>query len=127
MSQHFLLKSARKNRGLSLRYAAEKVHIHPSTLYRYEEGLIVRIPEKVLGELYYLYGLESAPEEQEKQMQDTYRRLMAYKESRQRITADSLYERFQALDERGRQTVLSFLQFEESCRTSAGQESFQSR
>ncbi len=108
MDYRLLIKAARKRSGYSLRSAAEKLHISPSTLSRYESGFIKRIPHQIMKQMVELYG--DAPEtvQQENNYLHEYEPLMTA-ESRHEINADFLYEKYMSLDARGRRVILELL------------------
>lgn len=112
MSLHYLLKAGRRESGLSLREAAAFLSLSPSTLYRYEEGFIHRIPEstaRTLLDFYYPYL---------KQLFDhlgicAVRLEWCSLELRiPSVTAESLYSYYLAADSRGRQAVLELLRYQ---------------
>ena len=107
-----LLKQARKQSKLSLREAAALFKMSPSTLNRYEEGLISHIPPRKLAEILEGYGVEAEKLQREWLQKSAIERLCRYEESQRRIDADFLYERYMSLDERGRRSVLSLLMHE---------------
>ena len=98
--------------GLSLREAAERAGLEHTTLYRYEEGKILRVPESTVRRLLSVYNVDPLEEYEEIHRRRMAGRLLPYAESRQEITADFLFEHFLAADERGRQTVLDILLME---------------
>lgn len=116
MSFHAMLKEARREKGLTLRFVADRLGISPSTLLRYEDGQILRIPAETLYGLYSLYGLEPEKECRRSEAVFLYQRLSGYAESRQTIDADFLYKRYSLLDARGRSAVLSVLFYETGLR-----------
>ena len=109
MSIHYFLRTARRLRGLSLRQAARLAGLLPSTLWRYEEGSIQKVPEETAQRLLTLYGIDPLAEHRTFCLQHMAERILFYAESRQLITADFLMEKFLAADERGRQTILDIL------------------
>ena len=109
LSYGFLLKQARKNLKLSLREAAARFRMSPSTLNRYEEGLISHIPPQKLDALLEGYGIDPEKIRMDWVRTNSYERLTGYEESQRRVDADFLYERYMSLDERGRRNVLSLL------------------
>ena len=111
MAYRYHLKQARKKLNLSLRKAAEIFHLSPSTLSRYEEGLILRIPPQKLKRLIQHYGIDPSALRREWLLENALQRLIQYEES-QRIDADFLYERYSSLDERGKRNVLRLLLYE---------------
>ena len=112
MAYSFILKQARKRTHRSLREAAAALRIPPSTLSRYEEGAISRIPpERLLSMLRY-YELDPPAMQEEYVREFARERLSLYEKSRRRIDAGFLYERFSQLDERGQQNVLRLLMHE---------------
>ena len=94
---------------MSLREAAAVFKMSPSTLNRYEEGLITHIPPQKLSSLLEGYGIDPEKIRREWTRKNTIERLSRYEESQRRIDADFLYERYMALDERGRRSVLNLL------------------
>ncbi len=112
MAYSFLLKQARKNRKLSLREAAAIFKMSPSTLNRYEEGLISHIPPQKLRMILAFYGIDPERVRSEWLGRSALERLSRYEESQRRIDADFLYKRYMALDERGKRNVLSLLMHE---------------
>lgn len=109
MAYSFLLKEARKKLRISLREAAAIFRMSPSTLNRYEEGLISRIPPEKLLAILMHYGIDPEQIRNEWLQKGALERLSRYEESQRRIDADFLYERYMALDERGKRNVLSLL------------------
>ena len=112
MSIHYFLRSARRLSGLSLRQAARQAGLLPSTLYRYEEGIIQKVPAETAQRLLSLYGTDPLSEYRSFRLQKMAERIQFYAESRQLITADFLMEKYLAADERGRQTILDILMLE---------------
>ena len=112
MAYSFLLKQARKKLKLSLREAAAIFKMSPSTLNRYEEGLISHIPPHKLHALLSYYGIDPKKLRDEWLRKSAYERLLRYEESQRRIDADFLYKHYMALDERGKRNVLSLLMHE---------------
>ena len=113
MAYSFLLKQARKKANLSLRKAAAIFGLSPSTLNRYEEGLISHIPPRNLLMLLRYYDV-SPDEMREKWIyRNMLERLSRYEESQHHIDADFLYNRYISLDERGRRNVLRLLLYEQ--------------
>ena len=106
------LKTVRLQRGLSLRAAAALVGICPSTLYRYEEGHIARIPPGVKLALRRLYGSDLLFPGRLGELKKMDRRISAYEEGRQLMAADLMFRQFERLDARGKRTVLNLLRFE---------------
>lgn len=43
-----LIKKLRKERGINAETLAEKIGVHPATIYRYENGEITKVPASVL-------------------------------------------------------------------------------
>ena len=112
MAYSYHLKQARKKLNISLRKAAGMLHLSPSTLSRYEEGMISRIPPEKLVLLTEYYGIEPEKLRAKWLRENAVQRLIQYEESRRRIDADFLYERYLSLDERGRRNVLRLLLYE---------------
>ena len=112
LAYSFLLKQARKKLKLSLREAAAIFKMSPSTLNRYEEGLISHIPPHKLHALLSYYGIDPKKLRDEWLRKSAYERLLRYEESQRRIDADFLYKHYMALDERGKRNVLSLLMHE---------------
>ena len=112
LAYSFLLKQARKKLKLSLREAAAIFKMSPSTLNRYEEGLISHIPPHKLRALLSYYGIDPKKLRDEWLRKSAYERLLRYEESQRRIDADFLYKHYMALDERGKRNVLSLLMHE---------------
>ena len=112
MAYSFLLKQARKQLHISLREAAAVFKMSPSTLNRYEEGLISHIPPKKLIVLLSHYGIDPEEIRSEWSRKSALERLSRYEESQRRIDADFLYECYMALDERGKRNVLNLLMHE---------------
>ncbi len=112
MAYSFHLKQARKKLKISLREAAAALDMSPSTLYRYEEGLISHISLPKLQHLVRWYGI--TPEKIRRKWidQGAAERLSLYQESQRMIDADFLYERYMSLDERGQRNVLRLLLYE---------------
>ena len=104
------LKEARLKCGLSLRAAAAKLRIHPSTLSRYESGMIRMLPAGLREAMQELYRTDLSLSSFRRK--ELYRRLSAYEESRQLMAADLLIRQFERLDRRGKRTVLNLLRFE---------------
>ena len=109
MAYSFLLKQARKKLKLSLREAAAIFRMSPSTLNRYEEGLISHIPPGKLNALLSYYGIDPKAVRNAWLKRSAFERLSRYEESQRRIDADFLYQHYMALDERGKRNVLSLL------------------
>ena len=84
----------------------------PSTLNRYEEGLISHIPPQKLAVILEEYGIDPEKIRMDWVRKNTIERLTKYEESQRRVDADFLYERYMSLDERGRRNVLSLLMHE---------------
>ena len=116
MAYSYHLKQARKKLNISLRKAAGIFHLSPSTLSRYEEGLILRIPPRKLKMLIQHYGIDPSALRKEWLRENALQRLIQYEES-QRIDADFLYERYSSLDERGKRNVLRLLLYESELMT----------
>ena len=112
LAYSFLLKQARKQLKISLREAAAIFSMSPSTLNRYEEGLISHVPPQKLIDLLSYYGIDPERIRSEWLRKSALERLSRYEESQRRIDADFLYERYMALDERGKRNVLSLLMHE---------------
>ena len=112
MSIHYILRTARRLSGLSLRQAAIRAGLLPSTLYRYEEGSIRKVPDAVIEKLLDVYQVNPLQEYEEYRLQQMFYRILSYGESRQEITADFLMEKYLAADERGRQTILDVMMME---------------
>ena len=112
MAYSFLLKQARKQLKMSLREAAAMLRMSPSTLNRYEEGVIAHIPPQKILTMIRGYGLSPESIRRDGIRRDTIERLSRYEESQHRIDADFLYERYLSLDERGRRNVLLLLMHE---------------
>ena len=112
LAYSFLLKQARKKLKLSLREAAAIFKMSPSTLNRYEEGLISHIPPHKLHALLSYYGIDPKKLRDEWLRKSAYERLLRYEESQRRVDADFLYKHYMALDERGKRNVLSLLMHE---------------
>ncbi len=106
------LKTVRLRSGLSLRAAAGLLGICPSTLYRYEEGHIRRVPAAVRDAMRHVYGTELLILGRESEIRKISRRISAYEEGRQLLAADLLPRQFERLDARGKRTVLNLLRFE---------------
>lgn len=74
MEVNELIKKRRKQLGLSAEAVAEKVHVSPATMYRYENGDVKKIPIQVIKDLsvvlhldpYSLYDFDQATDELEK-------------------------------------------------------------
>ncbi len=113
---HYFLRTARRQLGMSLREAARKAGISASTLYRYEEAYIRRIPEERINKMLELYegSLEAYIGLLRKRMASE--RWKRYVKSRPEITADFLYELYLSSDEQGRRTILTVMRLE-SCRS----------
>lgn len=109
MAYSFLLKKARRKLKKTLREAAAFFRISPSTLNRYEEGLISHIPPARLSAILDGYGIDPEKLRKDWICRNTLERLSRYEESQRRVDADFLYERYMSLDERGRRNVLSLL------------------
>ena len=112
MSIHYLLRTARRLSGLSLREAARRAELLPSTLCRYEKGTIQKVPEDIAERLFSVYRTDPLTEYNTYRLQKMYDRILCCAESRQEITAGFLMEKFMAADERGRQTILDVLMLE---------------
>ena len=112
MAYSYLLKQARKKMKLSLREAAAIFKMSPSTLNRYEEGLISHIPPQKLHALLSHYRIDPDEIRRDWLRKSALERLSLYEESQRRVDADFLYKRYMALDERGKRNVLSLLMHE---------------
>ena len=117
MAYSFHLKQARKKLNISLREAAAVFHLSPSTLNRYEEGMISHIPLHKLQKLVRYYGISAKKIRQEWIREETIARLSLYEESQRRVDADFLYEHYSSLDERGQRNVLRILLYESELMT----------
>ena len=117
MAYSFHLKQARKKLNISLREAAAVFHLSPSTLNRYEEGMISHISLHKLQKLVRYYGISAKKIRQEWIREETIARLSLYEESQRRVDADFLYERYSSLDERGQRNVLRILLYESELMT----------
>lgn len=112
MSYHYVIKKARKKQGLVLREVSDSLSISTSTLYRYEEGYIQKIPSERLLMLLRFYQVSiSVPPWHAEQ---THLRLHTYNESRHIFDTDSLLTVFLRLDQRGKRTICRALTFEDS-------------
>ena len=109
MAYSYLLKHTRKKLKLSIRDAAALLRIPPSTLSRYEEGVISHIPPEKLLNILEAYHVDPGKLRQDYAHRTAGERLFLYAESQRTVDADFLYERYMALDERGRQNVLHLL------------------
>ena len=111
MSYHYVIKKARKKQGLLLREVSDSLSISTSTLYRYEEGYIRKIPSERLLMLLRFYRVSiSIPPWH---VEQTHQRLSIYSESRHIFDTDSLLAAFQRLDQRGKRTICRALTFED--------------
>ncbi len=117
MAYSFHLKQARKKLKISLREASAALDLSPSTLYRYEEGIISHIPPKKLMTILRFYRISPDKIRREWIVMNALERLSMYEESQRRIDADFLYERYSSLDERGRRNVLRLLLYESGLMT----------
>ena len=109
MAYSYLLKQARKSAALSIREAAALLRIPPSTLSRYEEGMITHIPPDRLLRMFKFYQIDPQKIRLDYVRETARERLFLYEKSQRIVDADFLYERYMALDERGRQNVLHLL------------------
>ena len=112
MSLHYFLKAGRLESGLSLREAAAYLSVTPSTLYRYEEGLIRRIPESVSSDLlrfYFPYLKQHYDYLTRRSIRLGWRNVEL---KHPPVTPESLYRYFLAADGRGRQAVLELLRYQ---------------
>ena len=109
MAYSYLLKQARKSAALSIREAAALLRIPPSTLSRYEEGMITHIPPDRLLRMLKFYQIDPQKIRLDYVRETARERLFLYEKSQRIVDADFLYERYMALDERGRQNVLHLL------------------
>ena len=112
MSIHYLLRTARRLSGLSLREAARRSGLLPSTLYRYAQGSIQKVPEEAVNRLFSVYQTDPLSEYHAVRLRKMAERILSCTESRQVITADFLMEKYLVADERGRQTILDILMLE---------------
>ncbi len=112
MSYSMMLKTARRRSGHTLREVAAALGLTPSTVYRYEEGLILRIPPETLRSLCAFYGISPREEAEGFRLEQEKDRLSRYSESRLNVSADFLYRQYMQLDQRGRKNVLNLLQYE---------------
>ncbi len=109
MAYSYLLKQARKSAALSIRKAAALLRIPPSTLSRYEEGMITHIPPDRLLRMLKFYQIDPQKIRLDYVRETARERLFLYEKSQRIVDADFLYEHYMALDERGRQNVLHLL------------------
>ena len=109
MAYSYLLKQARKSAALSIREAAALLRIPPSTLSRYEEGMITHIPPDRLLRMFKFYQIDPQKIRLDYVRETARERLFLYEKSQRIVDADFLYEHYMALDERGRQNVLHLL------------------
>ena len=112
MPIHYLLKAARRESGYSLREAASRLSLPPSTLYRYEEGLIRKIPPEraaAMLDFYLPFLIRLSDRLTAQEVQEGRRNLPVEKQT---VTPDLLYSYYWAADERGRRTILRFLQLQ---------------
>jgi len=109
LAYSYLLKQARKSAALSIREAAALLRIPPSTLSRYEEGMITHIPPDRLLRMLKFYQIDPQKIRLDYVRETARERLFLYEKSQRIVDADFLYERYMALDERGRQNVLHLL------------------
>lgn len=109
MAYSYLLKQARKSAALSIREAAALLRIPPSTLSRYEEGMITHIPPDRLLRMLKFYQIDPQKIRLDYVRETARERLFLYEKSQRIVDADFLYEHYMALDERGRQNVLHLL------------------
>ena len=109
MAYSYLLKQARKSAALSIREAAALLRIPPSTLSRYEEGMITHIPPDRLLRMLQFYQIDPQKIRLDYVRETARERLFLYEKSQRIVDADFLYEHYMALDERGRQNVLHLL------------------
>ena len=114
MSLHYLLKAGRRSSGYSLREAAALLGLSPSTLYRYEEGLIRKIPEDLEQEMlrFYQPHLKHLSEELDRNAHRLAWTQLAL--THPPVTPESLYAYFMAADSRGQQALLELLRYESS-------------
>lgn len=115
MSIHYLIKAGRRESGLSLREAAAALGISPSTLYRYEEGMIARIPpeaEKALLRFYlpYLARLSDRLSARKYRVRRHETAL-----AKPRVTPELLYANYMAADARGKQAILECIRWQRIC------------
>ena len=109
MAYSYLLKQARKSAALSIREAAALLRIPPSTLSRYEEGMLTHIPPDRLLRMLQFYQIDPQKIRLDYVRETARERLFLYEKSQRIVDADFLYEHYMALDERGRQNVLHLL------------------
>ena len=115
MSLHYLIKAGRRESGLSLREAAARLGLSPSTLYRYEEGLIARIPpekEEALLRFYLPYLIRLSDRLSARK---TGMRRHDLSPMQPRVTPEFLYANYMAADARGRKTILECLRWQRIC------------
>ena len=115
MSIHYLIKAGRRESGLSLREAAGRLRLSPSTLYRYEEGLIVRIPKETETALLlfyspYLIRLLDRLSARKCRVQRYENALM-----QPRVTPEYLYVNYLAADARGKRAILDCIRWQRLC------------
>lgn len=109
MSYSFLLRQARKDAGLSLREAAFRLQLSPSTLFRYEEDLILHIPPERLLAILRFYRIDPEKLRRRQLREAAAERLFLYEKSQRPVDADFLYACFSSLDERGQRAVLRLM------------------
>ena len=54
------IKEIRKSRNLSVEYVADKLGVSPSTVYRYENSSITKIPISVIDSLCDILGVSTS-------------------------------------------------------------------
>lgn len=115
MSIHYLIKAGRRESGLSLREAAARLELSPSTLHRYEEGQITKIPPETAQTLLrfylpYLIRLSDRLAARKYRADRIGRALVP-----PRVTPEFLYENYQAADVRGKKAILECLRWQRIC------------
>lgn len=112
MSIHYLLKAGRRASGLTLREASSRLGLSPATLYRYEEGLVRRIPEEKtrrLLQFYFPYLTAFSDDLAAAAIRLEWDQLCRLQPP---VSPESLYRYYLAADERGRMSILEVLRFQ---------------
>ena len=122
MSFHYLIKAGRRESGLSLREAAARLNLSPSTLYRYEEARIRRIPPETKAALIRFY-LPFLIRLSDRLCTKKYRvRRCECAPAPPLVTPEYLYANYMAADPRGRKAILECIRWQRICSRTADRE-----